>query len=208
MQSLNDIRRTLPSDVKLVCVSKYQTVDAIQEAYDAGVKDFAESRVQELLKKREQLPRDIRWHFIGHLQTNKVRQIIPFIHLIQSVDSVHLLECINREAEKAERTIDVLLEVHVAQEDTKTGFSEADFEMLQTLVQTPLTNVRIVGVMAMASHTEEESRIRADFSKAATLYNQLFPNGGTLSMGMSDDYPIAIAAGANMVRIGSKIFMS
>ena len=196
----------MPAGVALVCVTKYQPVSAAWEAYNAGERDFAESRVQELLVKKDALPADVRWHFIGHLQTNKVRQLVPFVHLIQSVDSVRLLECISKEAVKAGRTVDVLLEMHLAQEETKTGFAESDLATMEALIGEPLPGVRIAGLMTMASHTTDAARIRADFSKAAEYFRRLFHGGGVLSMGMSDDYPIAVQEGSTMVRLGSCLF--
>ena len=205
-ENIASVRRTLPEHITLVCVTKYQSLEAVQAAYDAGERDFAESRLQELLQKKAALPDDVRWHFIGHLQTNKVRQLVPFVHLIQSVDSVHLLDCISREAVRCGRDVSVLLEVHVAQEETKTGFSVDDTDALRSIVAHPPQGIVVKGLMAMASHTDNESRVSADFSNAAALFRELFPNGGILSMGMSDDYPLAISAGANMVRIGSRLF--
>lgn len=236
-----EIRSTLPSDVTLVCVSKFHPIAAIREAYEVGERDFGESRVQELLLKQKELPNDIRWHFIGHLQTNKVKQIIPFVYLIHSVDSLHLLEVISDEAVKAGRVVNVLLEVHVAAEASKTGFSPDDAASLQAIVDLnhaptflrEYPGVNIVGLMSMATNTDNVSRIRQDFAQAADLYREIFPNkvavrpaepispdsllatpsshalpahGGVLSIGMSEDFPLAIQAGSNMIRIGSLIF--
>lgn len=209
-----EIRSTLPEGVTLVCVTKFHPVERLMEAYEAGERDFGESRVQELLSKYEEMPKDIRWHFIGHLQTNKVRQIVPFVSLIQGVDSLHLLEAISDEAQKIGRVVPVLLEFHVAQEASKTGFAPDDVESLQAIVDLnhapaflrEYPGVNIVGVMGMASNTEDTDRIRKDFSELAAINQFLFPRGGVLSMGMSDDFPLAIAAGANMIRIGSLIF--
>lgn len=209
-----EIRSTLPEGVTLVCVTKFHPVERLMEAYEAGERDFGESRVQELLSKYEEMPKDIRWHFIGHLQTNKVRQIVPFVSLIQGVDSLHLLETISDEAQKIGRVVPVLLEFHVAQEASKTGFAPDDVESLQAIVDLnhapaflrEYPGVNIVGVMGMASNTEDTDRIRKDFSELAAINQFLFPRGGVLSMGMSDDFPLAIAAGANMIRIGSLIF--
>lgn len=211
---IQEIRSTLPEGVQLVCVTKFHPISALKEAYEAGERDFGESRVQELLEKQKQLPKDIRWHFIGHLQTNKVRQIIPFIHLIQSVDSLRLLEIISNEAVRAGRVVDVLLEVHVAEEATKTGFSTDDVDSLQAIVDLnhapaflrEYPGVRIVGLMSMATNTENIDRIRQDFETAAAIQRNLFPRGGVLSIGMSDDFPLAIQAGSNMIRVGSRIF--
>ena len=206
-----DIHSSLPVGVTLVAVSKFHPAEAITEAYEAGQRIFGESRVQELVAKQQTLPSDIEWHMIGHLQTNKVRAIAPFISLIHSVDSQRLLECINREAERCNRILDCLLEVHVAREQTKSGW---DADELQEFVTSGalnnLKNIRIRGIMGMASFTEDEAIVRADFERLATIKQSLerfFDSSfDTLSMGMSDDYPIAIACGSTMVRIGSSIF--
>lgn len=208
---IEELHASLPQGVTLVAVSKFHPVEALKEAYDAGQRIFGESRVQELLIKHEALPKDIEWQMIGHLQTNKVRQIVPFISLIQSVDSVRLAECINREAERIGRVVDILLEIHVAQEESKTGWK---YDELITFLQSEefksLKNIRVRGVMGMATNTEEEEIIRADFEQLAKHYNELKPLFGeefdTLSMGMSDDYALAIECGSTMVRIGSSIF--
>lgn len=213
-QHIAEIRSTLPENVTLVCVSKFHPVERLMEAYEAGERDFGESRVQELLRKYEEMPKDIRWHFIGHLQTNKVRQIVPFVSLIQGVDSLHLLETISDEAQKVGRVVPVLLEFHVAQEVTKSGFSPDDVDSLQAIIDLnhapaflrEYPGVNIVGVMGMASNTEDLNRIRKDFADLAGISQYLFPRGGVLSMGMSDDFPLAIQAGANMIRVGSLIF--
>ncbi len=229
-QRLSALRATIPNNVTLVCVSKFHPIEAIQEAYDCGERDFGESRVQELVAKHEALPKDIRWHFIGHLQTNKVKLIVPFVHLIQSVDSWHLLEVINAEAAKVGRVIDVLLEVHVAKEESKTGFDPISLSAFPPI---SLQNIRIVGIMAMATNTDDEAEIRRCFreaksllsklstegrNEAATLYSTLSNNRAPLglrtlnydipilSIGMSDDYLLAIEEGSTMVRIGSSIF--
>lgn len=203
------IRATIPDHVTLVCVSKFHPIEAIQEAYDAGERDFGESRVQELCAKYQALPKDIRWHFIGHLQTNKVRAIIPFVHLIQSVDSLHLLQTIEHEAARINRVVDVLLEVHVAQETTKSGLLPQE---LPSLLASTHPHVRIQGFMGMATNTDDTTEIRRCFRTLRTLLTSA-SNGEslgvslpTLSMGMSDDYPIAIEEGSNLVRIGSSIF--
>ena len=184
------------------------------EAYEAGERDFGESRVQELVRKYEEMPKDIRWHFIGHLQTNKIRQIVPFVHLIQGVDSLHLLEEISKEAQKIGKVVNVLIEFHVAEELTKSGFSPEDADSLQAIIDLnhapaflrEYPGVNIIGVMGMASNTDDLSRIRQDFEQLASLFRYFFPRGGVLSMGMSGDFPLAIQAGANMIRVGSLIF--
>lgn len=209
--SLSEIRSALPAGVTLVAVSKFHPAEAVQEAYDAGQRIFGESRVQELTAKYEALPKDIEWHMIGHLQTNKVRAIVPFVSLIQSVDSARLLECINREAERCGRRVDCLFEVHVAQEQTKSGWLYDDLRAyLASGALSALPNVRIRGIMGMATNTDCEAVVRADFARLATIKNELAPmfdaSFDTLSMGMSDDYPLALECGATMVRIGSHIF--
>ena len=215
-QRLASIRATIPDGVTLVCVSKFHSHEAIMEAYACGERDFGESRVQELLPKYEALPKDIRWHFIGHLQTNKVKQILPFVHLIHSVDSMRLLETINREAEKIQRRVKVLLEVHVAKEETKSGFTPEEINQFiihnsKFIIDYPW--VEICGVMGMATNTENQSEWRRCFREIKHLGEQLLNNSKLLnnsapqiSMGMSDDYLVAIEEGSNMVRIGSTIF--
>ena len=199
--NIRNVRAHVPAGVTLVCVSKFQPIDAIREAYEAGERHFGESRVQELKQKQAQLPADIHWHFIGHLQTNKVRDLIKLRpYLIQSVDSVHLLQAINDEAAKQGIIQDVLLEVHVAQEETKTGFAPSEISNFKSQISN-LSNIRICGLMAMATNTEDETEIRRCFTEVKQL-----SDGGILSMGMSDDYTIAIECGSNMVRIGSTIF--
>jgi pyridoxal phosphate enzyme (YggS family) len=218
-QHIASIRTTIPEDVTLVCVSKFHANEAIMQAYDCGERDFGENRVQELLPKYEALPKDIRWHFIGHLQTNKVKQIVPFVHIIHSVDSLRLLETINREAEKIQRRVKVLLEVHVAKEETKSGFTHE--ELLQ-LISDLSTNdlypwVEICGVMGMATNTDDQNEWRRCFREIKSLASHLSPiaqrashssqsERPIISMGMSDDYLVAIEEGSNMVRIGSTIF--
>ena len=208
------IRKDLPAHVTLVCVSKFQPAEAIQAAYTAGERDFGESRVQELLDKHRNLPQDIRWHFIGHLQTNKVRQIVPFVSLIHGVDSIHLMDEINKEALKVGRVVPILLEVHVAQEETKSGFSVQEMADLQPLIDLnhaapflrEYPGLNICGIMGMASNTDDTALIREEFGMLRTLHHNLFPHGGVLSMGMSGDYRLAIEEGSNMIRIGTSIF--
>lgn len=182
------------------------------QAYDAGERDFGESRVQELLLKQQTLPTDIRWHFIGHLQTNKVRQIVPFVHMIHSVDSVRLLEVINREAEKIGRRVKVLLEVHVAKEETKSGFMPEEITSLNTKLST-LNYIEICGIMGMATNTDDQTEWHRCFREIKSIGQQLLNHSELLnnsapqiSMGMSDDYLVAIEEGSTMVRIGSSIF--
>ena len=203
------IRASIPTGVTLVCVSKFHTNDAIMKAYDCGERDFGESRVQELLPKYESLPKDIRWHFIGHLQTNKVRQIVPFVHMIHSVDSVRLLKTINHEAEKIQRRVKVLLELHVAKEETKSGFTPEEFLSLASSLSTNNLYpwVEVCGVMGMATNTDDMSEWHRCFREIKSLASKL-TNLDTkqISMGMSDDYRIAIEEGSTMIRIGSTIF--
>ena len=214
---ITTIRQHIPEGVTMVCVSKFHPAEAIMEAYNAGERDFGESRVQELLPKYEALPKDIRWHFIGHLQTNKVRQIVPFVHMIHSVDSVRLLETINREAEKIQRKVRVLLEVHVAKEETKSGFSPEELEQLR-IKNFELSDcfpwVEVCGIMGMATNTDNVEEWRRCFRGIKSLAAHLSPITDSvasdtrpqISMGMSDDYLIAIEEGSTMVRIGSSIF--
>ena len=208
---IKELHASLPQGVTLVAVSKFHPVEALNEAYEAGQRVFGESRVQELLVKHEALPKDIEWQMIGHLQTNKVRQIVPFVSLIQSVDSVRLIECINREAERIGRVVDILLEIHIAQEESKTGWQYAELvDYLQSGAFTELKHIRVRGVMGMATNTDDKAVIRNDFERLAECKNELAEYFGeefdTLSMGMSDDYDLAIECGSTMVRIGSSIF--
>ena len=220
-QNLAEIRKHIPQYVTLVCVSKFHPAEAIMEAYNAGERDFGESRVQELLPKYEALPKDIRWHFIGHLQTKKVKMIVPFVHLIHSVDSVRLLETINREAEKIQRKVRVLLEVHVAKEETKSGFSPEELEQLRIKnfeLRDCFPWVEVCGIMGMATNTDDVEEWRRCFREIKILASHLSPIANReapdrshgeypmISMGMSDDYLIAIEEGSTMVRIGSSIF--
>jgi len=191
--------------VCLVCVSKFHPAEAVLEAYEAGERDFGESRVQELVAKQAVLPKDIRWHFIGHLQTNKVRQIIGFVDLIQSVDSVRLLEVIEKEAERIGRVARVLIEVHVAREETKSGFAREELEEVWPKLK-EFQHVEVVGLMTMATNTEDEEEIHRCFREAAEILREHPVAGQVLSMGMSDDFELAIADGANMIRIGTDIF--
>ena len=211
-QHIASIRADIPAGVTLVCVSKFHSNDAIMEAYEVGERDFGESRVQELLPKYEALPKDIRWHFIGHLQTNKVKQIVPFVHMIHSVDSVRLLETINREAEKIGRRVKVLLEVHVAKEASKSGFTPEEFLSLITHSSSLISAypwVEICGVMGMATNTDDKQEWRRCFREIKHLASKLSTlNTKQISMGMSDDYLVAIEEGSTMVRIGSTIFGS
>ena len=210
---LVSIRQTIPADVTLVAVSKFHPVDALREAYDCGQRVFGESRVQELMTKQPALPADIEWHFIGTLQTNKVKYIAPFIHLIQSIDSLKLLAAVDREAKKCGRRIRILIEVHIAEEASKHGFTPDECRELfarDTLNAYP--HIRVVGLMGMATFTDDETQVRREFRKLRSLFEELrsLPSAGDdfkeLSMGMSDDYPLALEEGSTMVRVGTKIF--
>ena len=205
------LRGELPDGVKLLAVSKFHPVEALQEAYDAGQRAFGESRPQELKQKQAVLPKDIEWHMIGHLQTNKIKYIAPYVYLIESLDSERLAEAIDKEAAKCGRTIDCLLEIHITAEESKSGW---DYAELLAFVREGgferLPNIRVRGVMGMATFTDDESVVRADFQRLAACKAELAQYFGdefdTLSMGMSDDYPIAIEYGSTEVRIGSTIF--
>ena len=211
---ISEIKQTLPPDIKLVAVSKFHPASMIEDAYAGGQRLFGENHVQELQQKHEVLPKDIEWHFIGHLQTNKVKYIAEYVHLIHAVDTHKLLMEINKQAEKHNRVIDCLLQLHVAQEETKFGFTPQ--ELLDYVEQgewRALKNVRLCGLMCMASNVVDEKQIASEFEQANTIFNKLkseyFNNEDCFairSWGMSDDYPIAIEYGSNMIRVGSKIF--
>ena len=210
-ERLESILATLPEGVQLVAVSKFHPAERLQEAYDAGQRIFGESRPQEMAAKAAQLPKDIVWTMIGHLQTNKVKMIAPFVSMIASVDSARLIEEIEKQAAKFNRTIDILLEVHVAQEETKSGWSEQElYDYLATDALKSMPHVRVRGVMTIASNTDNESVVCADFQRIKDIYEALKPRFGeafdTLSIGMSDDYPLALEYGSTMVRIGTAIF--
>ena len=213
-ENLETVRKTIPSGVLLVAVSKTKPVEDIQEAYDAGQRAFGENYPQEMRDKHEVLPKDIQWHFIGHLQTNKIKYIIPFVTLIHSIDTANLLEAVNKEARKHDRVVDCLLQFHIAQEETKFGLdlNEAR-QLLESEVFKQMDNIRICGVMGMATFTDDEVEIRKEFKHLKEIFEILkkdYFDGQSqfkeLSMGMSEDYPIAIEEGATLVRVGSKIF--
>ena len=213
-ENLNKIRATIPEGVTLVAVSKTKPVSDLQEAYDAGQRVFGENYPQEMRDKHEVLPQDIQWHFIGHLQTNKIKYIIPFVTLIHSIDTANLLEAVNKEARKHDRVVDCLLQFHIAQEETKFGLdlNEAR-QLLESEVFKQMDNIRICGVMGMATFTDDEVEIRKEFKHLKEIFEILkkdYFDGQSqfkeLSMGMSEDYPIAIEEGATLVRVGSKIF--
>ncbi|WES98609.1 YggS family pyridoxal phosphate-dependent enzyme [Chryseobacterium arthrosphaerae] len=203
------IKNQLPAEVQLVAVSKTHPASAVQEAYDLGQKVFGENKVQELMEKAPLLPENIQWHLIGHLQTNKVKYIAPFIDTIQSVDSEKLLAEINKESGKNNRIIKVLLQVKIAAEDTKFGLeiSEAK-ELFQQYLAGKYPNTEITGLMGMATFTDDEQQIRKEFLTLKRLFDELnqLKTLNTLSMGMSDDFPLAIECGANSIRVGSAIF--
>lgn len=212
-QNLADIRATLPEDVELVAVSKFHPVEALREAYDAGQRRFGESRVQELVKKIPEMPADTLWHFIGHLQTNKVKPLIGHVELIESVDSDHLLRTIDTLSERAGVVTKVLMQVHVAAEETKFGFTPdelADWFAARNFESLKATH--ICGVMGMATNTDDTGRIRDDFQAIADTRRRILEAAPDLrgfnivSMGMSDDYPMAIEAGSTHVRVGTAIF--
>ena len=213
-ENLNIVRATVPSNVTLIAVSKTKPVSDLQEAYDAGQRIFGENKALEMRDKHQVLPEDIKWHFIGHLQTNKIKYIAPFVTLIHAIDSLSLLEAVNKEAVKNNRVIDCLLQFHIAQEDTKFGL---DVEEAKALLESDsfkdLKNVNIVGVMGMATFTDDAAQVRNEFKNLKNIFDTLKENYFAdkdsfkeMSMGMSDDYPIAIEEGATMVRVGSKIF--
>lgn len=212
--NLERIKSQLPTHVKLVAVSKFHPQEVIEEAYRANQKIFGESRVQELDVKQKELPDDIEWHLIGHLQTNKIKTIIPYIHTIQSVDSWNLLEAINQQAEKAGRKINCLLEIHIAEENSKFGFTfNACRQMLEQQNWRGLNHIKIGGVMGMATFSDNEALVRQEFRSLKKFYTELkktyFADDQSfceISMGMSHDYPIAIEEGATLVRIGTSIF--
>lgn len=212
-ENLLAIKNTLPSGVTLVAVSKTKPNEALMEAYEAGQRDFGENYVQELVDKYEALPKDIRWHFIGHLQSNKVKYIAPFVYLIHGVDSLKLLQEINKQALKNGKTIDCLLQLYIAQEETKFGLSfEECRELLGSEAFKELKNIKVKGFMAMASNTDNENQIRKEFETLKQLNDELSSlttynfEPAVLSFGMSSDYKIALEFGSTMLRIGSTIF--
>lgn len=213
-EKINNIQKTLPAGVRLVAVSKYHPASLIQEAYDAGQRIFGESHVQELVAKHDALPKDIEWHFIGHLQTNKVKYIAPFVSLIHAVDSERLLIEIDKQAKRCGRTIPVLLQVHVAKETTKFGFTPDELlNFMENGDWRQYTNIRFSGIMCMATNTDDEALIASEFEQAKTLFHRIkekyFSDLDTFnecSWGMSGDYPIAIEHGSTLIRIGSMIF--
>ena len=208
-ENYHKIKAQIPANVELVAVSKFHPVEKIQEVYDCGQRVFGENKVQELLTKVNELPSDIKWHLIGHLQTNKVKYIAPFIDTIQSVDSEKVLLEINKEAEKNNRKIKVLLQVKIAEEDTKYGLEILEAkEIFSNYLEQKYPNVEIIGLMGMATFTDNKTQVKSEFMVLKSLFDELsrFKKLEKLSMGMSDDFPLAIECGANSVRIGSAIF--
>lgn len=213
-ENLVKIASTVPEPTRLIAVSKTKPVEMLQEAYDAGQRLFGENKALEMRDKHAVLPKDIQWHFIGHLQTNKVKYIVPFVTLIHSIDSLQLLEVVNKEALKNNRVIDCLLQFHIASEETKFGLdmSEAD-ALLSSPEYKAMTNVRLCGVMGMATNTDDMAKVRSEFANLRNIFEDLkrrYFEGQDhfreISMGMSHDYPIAIEEGATLVRVGSSIF--
>lgn len=213
-ENIEQIKNSLPAHVKLVVVSKTHPIEMIEEAYKAGHFMFGENKVQELVQKYEALPKNIEWHYIGHLQSNKVKYMAPFVALIHAVDSLKLLRAIDKEALKNNRKIDCLLQFHIAEEDTKFGLSlDEAIEILDSSEFKKLNNITIAGVMGMATYTSDVEQIRREFKNLHSIFQYLKTNYFSeqlffkeLSMGMSDDYPIAVDEGSTMVRIGSTIF--
>ena len=213
-QNLQRVKADLPDGVTLVAISKFHPIEALREAYDAGQRIFGESHVQELMAKEAEMPSDVEWHFIGHLQTNKVKYIAPYVAMIHAVDTEHLLREIDKQAARCGRVIDVLLELHIAEEETKYGFSpEACREFIAGGAWRELSHVRIRGLMMMASFTDDTEQIRQEMLLARHLFDELKrdyfadePYFDERSWGMSHDYPIAVETGATLVRIGTTIF--
>ncbi len=211
-ENIATIKSKLPAHVRLVAVSKTKPVELIQEAYNTGQRVFGENKAQEMRDKHAVLPPDIEWHFIGHLQSNKIKYIAPFVALIHSVDSLDLLTAINKEAAKNNRVIPCLLQVYIANEDTKYGLDDTElFALLDTLQAQPLANIAIYGLMGMATFTDDKAQVKAEFAHLGSLFKQVkekydLPEFTELSMGMSGDYEIAMAEGSTLVRIGSDIF--
>lgn len=213
-ENLKNLKAELGEEVTLVAVSKYSTDEEVKEAYDAGHRDFGENKAQELKRRQEDFPDDVRWHFIGHLQRNKVKYIASFIHSIHSVDSLRLLKEINKQAKKSERVIPVLMQMHIAKEESKFGLDEKELmAILKSEELSEMENIRIEGLMGMATNTENKEVVKGEFQSLKKLFDQLAAEGAklnvdmrTLSMGMSNDYQAALEWGTTMVRIGSKVF--
>ncbi|MBO7200707.1 MAG: YggS family pyridoxal phosphate-dependent enzyme [Bacteroidales bacterium] len=213
-EQIKNITSSLPATTRLIAVSKTKPVEDIQEAYDAGQRVFGENKALEMRDKHEALPKDIEWHFIGHLQTNKIKYIIPYVSLIHSIDSLNLLKEVNKEATKKDRRVDCLLQFHIAQEETKFGLSyDEAVQLLTSEEYKQMENIRIVGVMGMATFTDNNNQVSAEFATLRDIFDRLkkeyFSTEESfceLSMGMSDDYPLAIEQGSTLVRVGSAIF--
>ncbi len=213
-ENLSELKTKFGNGVQMVAVSKYSEIDAIKEAYDAGQRIFGENKVQDITTKEKELPGNIEWHFIGHLQRNKVKQIAPFVHLIQACDSLRLLQEIDKQAQKNNRTIQCLLQLKIAQEDSKFGMETSEIlEIFSSEEFLKMEHVEVVGLMAMASNTRDEDVVCSEFKKAKTLFDEIATRDfgqhvsmKILSMGMSQDANIAIQEGSNMVRVGSAIF--
>jgi hypothetical protein len=206
---INNLLAQLPQGVQLVAVSKFHPASAVMEAYAAGQRVFGESRADELVRKAAELPADVEWHFIGHLQTNKVRRVVPVVSVIESIDSEHLLAAVNAEAARLERTIGVFLQVHVAAEETKTGFTPDELLDVARRISVQYPAVKVLGVMGMATNTDDAERINSDFAAIARVGAELqtiIPGASALSMGMSHDWQQAVQHGATHVRIGTDIF--
>ncbi len=202
--NITELKSSLPPEVSLVAVSKTKPVSDLLEAYEAGQRIFGENKIQEMVSKWEQLPKDIQWHMIGHVQTNKVKYMAPFVHTIHAVDRIKLLKEIQKQAEKNERIINCLIQIRIAEEDTKFGLAASELDaMLEASAS--CSHVKIKGLMGMATFTSDTDQIQTEFQKLAQLY-QKNSEFEVLSMGMSGDYPIAIEAGSNMIRVGSKLF--
>ena len=206
-ENLKHLKKEIPEKVSLIAVSKTKSAESIQEAYNAGQRDFGENKVQEMVQKWEALPRDIQWHMIGHVQRNKVKYMAPFVHLIHGVDTQKLILEIEKQAAKNDRVINCLLQVHIAEESSKFGFEPNEVAAVLKQNQS-LSHVNIIGLMGMATFTDDKEQIKREFQQLKSLFDELFaskPNP-VLSMGMSGDYPLAIATGSNMIRVGSLIF--
>ena len=207
-ENIKQLRQEI-GNVELVVVSKYRTIDELNYAYQSKQRSFAENRVQELIKKKELMPNDVQWHMIGHLQTNKVKFIASFIHLIHSVDRLKLIKEINKEAKKYNRVISVLLQIHIAQENNKFGFTiDEVIQIIESNQFSEFKNVKIIGLMGMATNTSDKDIVKSEFNKLYSFFSERKDQmkWTTLSMGMSNDYPQAIECGSTLVRIGSKIF--
>ena len=214
-QNLLKIKSSLPENVTLVAVSKTKTIPDLMEAYNAGQRIFGENKIQEMAEKWEAMPKDIQWHMIGHVQTNKVKFMVPFVNLIHGVDSLKLLEEINKQAQKNIRIIDCLLQMYIAEEESKFGLDEEElYDILTSIAFQKMKNIRIVGLMGMATFTDNQNQIKKEFTQLKSIFDKLrlskdaINRVSTLSMGMSGDYQLAIECGSTMVRIGSSIFGS